>query len=196
MSNQTTNLYQVIKEEDLNEILEDNIRKLVVIMFSSKDCIPCMNILPKFVETAEQKLDCFFVYINIHKYTDTSKKYTEKLKCTPRFAYYYNKQELAYVLGQNEKVFIKTLNDLIFRIKEKKEEIRRRNLMQTTSQYRTNLYVPLQPVQQQSVVQQQPIQQQTIQQQPMQQQPIQQQMQQQMQQQPIQQQPIQQQAQQ
>ncbi len=95
MSNKMINLYQVTKEEDLDEILDDHIRELVVIMFSSNDCRPCMNILPRFVQTAEQKQDCFFVYIDIYNYVDTLKKYTKELTCTPRFAYYYKKGEIS-----------------------------------------------------------------------------------------------------
>jgi len=197
MSNKTINLVQVIKEIDIDEILDDHIRDLVIIMFSSSKCGPCMNIKPTFIQTAKQKSNCFFIYIDITNYSDTTKNYTDKLKCTPRFAYYYNKQEIAYVIGQDEKLFIKTLNDIIFRINEKKEEMKRRNLVRPAT-YINQTYHNY-PVQQQQQIQQ-PVQQQQVQQpvqqqlmpQPVQQQPIQQPVQQQPIQQPVQQQPIQQ----
>jgi len=216
----TTNLYQVIKEEDLKEILNDHIHELTVIMFSSNKCQPCKTILPTFVQTAQQRSDCFFVYIDVLTYIDKTRKYTEKLKCTPRFSYYYNNQEIAYVIGKDEKLFTNTLNDLIYRIKEKKAEIKRKNLLNTyTTQYTPHTNFPQQqplyqtqpqtqqvqqtpvqqvqqtPIQQTPVQQQQPVQQQLVQQQPFQQQPVQQQpvQQQLVQQQLVQQQPIQQQ---
>ena len=103
----TNNLFQVIKEGDLDEILNDHLHELTVIMYSARDCMPSKTILPTFVNTAKEKPNCFFVYIDKDSYEDTTRKYTEKIKCTPRFSYYYNNQEIAYVIGKDDKTFLR-----------------------------------------------------------------------------------------
>ena len=115
------NIYKVTKEEDLDKILDNHVYKLVVVMFLTSNCILNINeILFKFQQIKKQKSDCFFVYIDISNYIDTSKKYTKELICLPRFHCYYNKQEICSVWGQNEtmtfNMFARNLNSLIFRI--------------------------------------------------------------------------------
>ena len=81
------NIYQVTNEQDLDEILNDHVHNLTILMFSSQTCSPCKEIKPIFINTARKYTDCFFVYIDINKFQNTTFKYTETVNITPKFSY-------------------------------------------------------------------------------------------------------------
>lgn len=120
MSN--NNIYQVLKESDLDEILSDYAQHIVIVMFSSKTCIPCMKIKPRFITMSNEHPDCFFVYIDIDNFDDKTSKYLGTIQSTPKFSYFFNKQEIAYVLGVNEEAINGTLIHLKDKIESKRKE--------------------------------------------------------------------------
>lgn len=119
------NIYRVINESQIDEILEDNKQKLVVLMYSAKTCGPCKLFKPKFVALANQHKDVLFIYIDRLQFTIGANKYFKKYESTPTFLYYFGNQELAYVVGVHETSIVST----IFTIKQKIEE-RRQEMMQ------------------------------------------------------------------
>jgi len=128
------NLYQVIKEGDLEEILHDHMYEITAVMFSSDKCITCMSILPNFIQIAQQFPNCFFVYVDINNFVHETNKYTQQIGRTPFFSYYYFNQQIGYVRGKNNciSVFSNTLNELIYKINEKKAKMNRVRYAPTT----------------------------------------------------------------
>lgn len=117
----TNNLFRVIKSSDLDEILRDHNDNIVIVMYSSKTCGPCMNIKPRFCAMAKEHADCFFVYIDIYNFDDPKRKYLANLKGTPKFGFYFADTEITEVLGPNDKL----LTDTLVAIKNRYETIRK-----------------------------------------------------------------------
>ncbi len=124
----TNNIYRVRYCPDLDEILRDHAQKLVVVMFSSKSCGPCINFKPKFIQHAKQNPNCFFVYIDVNDFEDKNGKYIGKVRGTPKFVYFFNSQEVGDVLGAKEVTFLETLNFFKDKIEERKREIMQRDI--------------------------------------------------------------------
>ena len=117
------NIFQVLKETDLDEIMNDHTQNLVIVMYSTKTCGPCMRIKPKFVSLSRENTDCFFVYIDLNIFEDTSFKYTRSVRGTPKFSYYFNNVEIACVMGADESVVVSTLANLKNKINLNKKEL-------------------------------------------------------------------------
>lgn len=112
------NIFQVINENHLSEILENNVKTLTVVMMSSKECPPCKAFKPRFVAFSKEHQDCLFVYIDILNYKNLTNKYTTDLKSTPTFYFYFNETRLAVITGAHDQ----TINNTILTIKEKIEQ--------------------------------------------------------------------------
>lgn len=122
------NLFQVIDENDLDEILNEHRDNLVVIMFSSKMCTHCKKIKPKFVDLSTNNKDCLFIYIDLDNFKDTSTKYTQNIQHIPHFVYYLNNTSLSVISGANEEAISKVLVFLKDKINVKKKEILEREV--------------------------------------------------------------------
>jgi len=59
------NIFQVIKEDHLDEILSNYMQNLVLVMLSSKTCGPCKIIKPKFVEALPNQSVLFSKWLKI-----------------------------------------------------------------------------------------------------------------------------------
>lgn len=121
------NIFQVLDEQHIDEILEDHQTQITIIMFSSKPCPHCKMIKPKFVDLAKQEGDCFFIYVDITNFKTTKGTYTKALESTPYFAYYIHGQQLANITGAHEQALVKTLHAI-------KEKIATKQQSQTQSQ--------------------------------------------------------------
>ncbi len=137
----TFNIFQVLKETDLDEIMNDHNQNLVVVMFSTKTCRPCMRIKPKFVDMAKENGECFFVYIDLNNFENTEYKYTKTVEATPKFSYYFNNVEIADVMGADESVVSKTLSHLKNKISVGKKQLESET--QTTPTTTQNKKVPV-----------------------------------------------------
>ena len=62
--NSINNIFQVVNEAHLDEILNEHQQGLTVLMLSSKVCEPCKMIKPVFIQLSKQNSDCIFVYID------------------------------------------------------------------------------------------------------------------------------------
>lgn len=122
------NIFQVVKESDIDDITVKHSQNLVIIMYSSKDCPPCKTIKPKFVGLSKQHKDVFFIYVdrNKYEYDVTINKYFKEYEYTPTFLFYFNKSKVAFIEGAHEPALVKTL--LI--LKQKIEEGRVKMLQQ------------------------------------------------------------------
>lgn len=117
------NIFQVIKEIDIDDILSKYIQNLVVIMLSSKTCGPCKLIKPKFIQLSKQHNDIFFVYIDRSNYDVQQNKYFKEYIYTPTFLFYLGGNKIAFVEGAHEPSLVKTLLVLKNKIDEKRLEM-------------------------------------------------------------------------
>jgi thiol-disulfide isomerase/thioredoxin len=117
------NIFQVISETHLDEILDNHIRDLVVVMLSSQTCAPCKMIKPKFVELSKQHKDMFFIYIDRSNYKVTENKYFTEFEYTPTFVFYFGGQKIAFVEGGHEPSLIRAIMTLKQKIEDKRHEI-------------------------------------------------------------------------
>lgn len=97
----TTNIFKVLTEIDVDEILTNNSDSLSVIMFSTNPCQACSEIKPKFIELAGKYTDCVFLYVDCSIYNpSTNNKYTSDVKKVPMFKLYYKTNLVAVVNGK------------------------------------------------------------------------------------------------
>ena len=83
------NLYQVVKSEDLDEIILSNPNKLIICMFSSKNCPPCSKIKPIFINYSKEHTDTLFIYVDV-MFEDKERKYLTHIEVTPMFLFFFN----------------------------------------------------------------------------------------------------------
>lgn len=117
------NIFQVIKETHLDEILRDHSRNLVIVMYSTKDCVFCKEIKPKFVNLSKTYTDSFFVYVDGTNMTYTNNKYFAEYTHVPVFIFYFGQTKLASIEGANEEKLIYFINLFRQKIDEKKKEM-------------------------------------------------------------------------
>lgn len=120
------NIFQVINETHLDEILLQHMRDLVIIMLSSKTCPPCKIIKPKFIELSKSHKDVFFVYVDRSNYNGTTNKYFAEYEFTPTFLFYFGNNRVAFIEGSHEESLIKILMILKQKINEKRQEIQQK----------------------------------------------------------------------
>ena len=116
------NIFQVVKEDHLDEILTNYMQNLVLIMLSSKICGPCKTIKPKFVDLSKKNKDTVFIYIDRDNYEVTQNRYFTQFKFTPTFIFYFGKNQIAFIEGAHEDALIKTIVLLKQKIDDKKKE--------------------------------------------------------------------------
>lgn len=157
----SSNICQVVHEKDIDEILYEYKTSITIVMISSTTCPPCQSIKPLFIKLSQDHPECQFVYVDTANFKKSDGKYTNHVKCTPYFSFYYNLCECGNVIGGNHNELVKVFTQIwdAWNHKINENSIQKQQPLQ-------------QPLQQSS---QQPLQQQPLQQQPLQQQPLQQQ---------------------
>jgi thiol-disulfide isomerase/thioredoxin len=116
------NIFQVINELNLDELLNKNCRNLIVIMLGSKNCVPCKTFKPKFIELSKKNSDVFFIYIDRENYSITENKYFAKYEYTPTILYFVGRDQIDDVEGLYEAQIIGKLDCYKLKIQEKRIE--------------------------------------------------------------------------
>lgn len=112
------NIYQVVSESDLTEILTTNKNKLVVILLTDVlafDKTQSYRLKKTFYEVSKQYPNCLFCYVDFRRYNEVNKTYTKDIQI-PRFTYYLNNEVLAYVEGLDMNVFVEQLNVIVSKL--------------------------------------------------------------------------------
>lgn len=131
------NLYQVLKSEDLDEIILTNPNKLIVCMFSSKNCPPCVKIKPIFIDYSKKHLDMFFVYVDV-MFEDKENKYLNHIEVTPMFLFFFNASVIANMKGSDDKLLETIILDLKNKIEVEFNRIQQELLEQQEHQKEEN----------------------------------------------------------
>lgn len=119
----TNNIFQVLSEAHLDDILVQNMQNLVVVMLSATNCVPCKSIKPKFIGLSRKHPDVFFVYIDTNDYAVVKNKYFEKFEFTPTFVFFFNNTRIAFIEGGYETQLISVLEEVKQKINKKKKEL-------------------------------------------------------------------------
>ena len=130
------NIYQVIRETDLDTILHDNLSNLVVAMFSDKQSISrsvYRQMKLSYFELSQKYSDVFFVYIDLRNYTDTNGKHTTNIRI-PRFTFYNNMEDIGNVEGMNMDIFTDTLCTIVDQLRSIKTKTKEETLQETVSE--------------------------------------------------------------
>ena len=151
------NIFQVIKEDHLDEILTNYMQNLVLVMLSSKTCGPCKAIKPKFVEQSKTNKDTLFVYIDRDNYEPTQNKYFTEFKYTPTFIFYFGNNQIAFVEGAHEPALVQAINVLKQKIENKKKEVLEKEKTLELQKFKELQSAQISPVIQQQVPQPAPL---------------------------------------
>lgn len=106
------NIFQVINEDHIEEILDQNRQSLIIVMLSSKNCPPCKEFKPKFISLSKQYRDILFVYIDRTNYRLTQGKYFQEFEFTPTFVFFFNKNKIMDIVGVHEMAFMKSMLEI------------------------------------------------------------------------------------
>ncbi len=116
------NIFKVINEEQIDEIMLNHKHNLIVIMYSSHKCPPCKEYKPKFISLSSEHRDVFFIYVDQNDYKTETNKYFYEFDYTPTFLYFFGLQRVAFIVGVDIVNIPKTLLSIKHKINEKKEE--------------------------------------------------------------------------
>ncbi len=125
------NFYKVEKEIHIDEILEKNPNKLIVLLFSlenpnfNKEVINNTFKLKKYIKNnLNNDNDTIYLYVNLQKYIVKENKYSNYItkESLPYLSFYFNFNQLARILNSEETIFVNTLTKLKGLIKENTKE--------------------------------------------------------------------------
>lgn len=104
------NIFRVSNENDLSEIINENARRLIVVMFSQQKCPPCDIIKPKFKSLANLNRDCLFVYVDLTDFKVSKQRFVNLPQRTPTFALFINGHIMGTVEGADEKLLVEAVH--------------------------------------------------------------------------------------
>lgn len=123
MASKKNNLFQVMKGEDLNNIMHDWHNHLVVVMFSASWCGPCKTLKPYFKKGSLDYDDVFFAYIDCDKYDDGEFNFKKGVEGYPTTKFYLNHHELVVIDTANIDKFQDDLKELQSSIKFRRAKV-------------------------------------------------------------------------
>lgn len=123
MNNILNNIFKVLNETDLNDVLNNHKYNIVIMMFSSDKCQSCKIIKPFYINMSKHFNNEIFIYIDVDNFVHTSNKYINNVDVIPKFIFLYNLQEIASVGGSDKNLLIDTLNEIIGRLNTLKTQM-------------------------------------------------------------------------
>lgn len=107
------NIYKVVNEADLNEILGDNLMKLVVVSFTSKINDINRNIERCLKTLAKNNNSAFFAYIDVDNFKRSGDGLNDafKVKTLATTIIYFKKMEIYRITGNDTMAITKCVMD-------------------------------------------------------------------------------------
>src|SRR5207253_1193744 len=105
-----SNLFRVVSERDLTELLNDHTHQLVTVVF----VLPPdqqINFKRWITSYAKENKDNFFVYVDMTEYEVSDDKYTKEMQ-TSKTLFYLNNELIAQVKGTQISLICDTFNRL------------------------------------------------------------------------------------
>ena len=92
-----SNIYQIITEDDLDELISMHQNKMILIFFTDSSRLPMETKRMRyfFKQFSHQENNGLFLFVDLSNYQDISKRYTADANI-PRFALYYNSRQIFY----------------------------------------------------------------------------------------------------
>jgi hypothetical protein len=119
------NIFQVIEEKHIDEILTDHTQNLSIIMYSVS-APEYKKLKSTFVKLSKKYSHIFFIYIDKNNFQMTSQKYFAPETKVPYFQFFIGGNKIAFIEGGSEQILEKTVFELNFKVEEKKKEYHQR----------------------------------------------------------------------
>ena len=134
METEKSNIYIVLNENDMDEILIKNTNTMIIILYISKKEDAYINIRRQYIDISRVLQNEIFLFVDVNEFKNTVGKYIKKIEI-PLIEFYFNKAMIAYTSGFNKEMIIKS----IFSLKTKLNELKQR-LYNSGSMYNNNIY--------------------------------------------------------
>ncbi len=129
-----SNFYKIEREAHIDEIMEQNPYKLIVLIFSveSNFEIPALNntfeINKHIKHNLNEDFDSIFLFINLAKYAIKTNKYSQYItkNSLPYTSFHFNTNLLARITSTEKDVFISTYDKIKEQIKEHIELVKKK----------------------------------------------------------------------
>lgn len=122
------NIFQVIEEKHIDEILTDHTQDLSIIMYSVS--VPEYKKLKStFVNLSKKYAHIFFIYVDKNNFQMSNHKYFTPETKIPYFQFFIGGNKIAFIEGGSEQILEKTVFELNFKVEEKKKEYHQREKM-------------------------------------------------------------------
>lgn len=133
-----SNIYQILTEEDVDDIFYNNPNKIIVLMFSQKKCVHSCKIKGKFLTLAKNSPSSFFIFIDVESFQKKTDKF-DFINHTPTFLYYFDNKLLITIEGasSNNNEIEETYNMLSQKIANLQDKITKtpqKSLFEKTSE--------------------------------------------------------------
>ncbi|XP_044127324.1 thioredoxin-like [Bufo gargarizans] len=107
-------LLHIQDQDELEKVLKQSGRKLVVVCFSSDHCGPCKTTTPRIELMSQQMPDVVFVFVNVNKADEFVERY--EIVGVPTFCFFRNMCQLYRFQGGNADFLCSKVEELRFQI--------------------------------------------------------------------------------
>ena len=123
-----SNIYIVLNENDMDDILIKNMDILIIVLYISKKEDNYINIRRQYIEISKVMQNDIFLFVDINEFKNTMGKYIKNIDM-PIVEFYYNKAMIAYTAGFNKEMLIKSVFSLKTKLNELKQKLLNINKM-------------------------------------------------------------------
>lgn len=117
-----SNIYIVLNENDMDDILVKNMDILIIVLYISKKEDNYINMRRQYIEISKVLQNDIFLFIDISEFKNTMGKYVKNIDI-PIIEFYYNKAMIAYTAGFNKEMIIKSVFSLKTKLNELKQKL-------------------------------------------------------------------------
>lgn len=119
---ENNNIFRVLNENDLVEILNSYTTKMIVISFISKTSDTNCGIKKALVKLSQENPENIFLYIDVHNYLQTNSILINHIQGVPTTFFYYANEEIACAKGNHISDIVDTFYLLIKKISPSQEQ--------------------------------------------------------------------------
>lgn len=117
-----SNIYVVLNENDVDDILIKNADTLIIILHISKKEDAYINMRRQYIEISRVLQNEIFLFVDVNEFKNTIGKYTKNIDM-PLVEFYFNKAMIAYTAGFNKEMIMKSVFSLKTKLNELKQKL-------------------------------------------------------------------------
>jgi thiol-disulfide isomerase/thioredoxin len=116
------NIRKVKKERHLVEILNDDVNRIIIVLFCRPKCGPCESIKPWFIEFARDNptVQCVYINVSLSTYEQQTQFINNRIQGYPTFMFYY-KKILKLLTSSDPNEVLKTYAQCLTQIENEKK---------------------------------------------------------------------------